>query len=159
MTDAHASKPEMDAMNVARRIKSRFARIEGAYAAGPIANGRDGLVDLITGGRTYRAYVKQLREQDRPRPAGFDHIMGKRPRIDPLMLAELASRHVGGMARISKSDEAVGQLDVWHKAGTAGFVATARDGTRFLVEVSEVTPMQQLEEAGAAVAAMEAQGA
>lgn len=159
MTDARADKPEIDAMNVARRIRSRFRRIDDAYTTGVHANGRDAHCALMTGGRTYRAYVKVLRERDQPRPVGFDHIIGTRPRIDPLMLAELASKHVAGMARISKADEAVDQLDVWHKAGTAGFIATARDGTRFLVEISEVTPMQQIEEARAAVTAMEAQGA
>jgi hypothetical protein len=138
----------LDTLAIARRIKSRFAKISGTYAAGPLANGRDAYVDLITEGRCYRAYVSMLMG-DEPRPVGFDHIMGERPRIDQLVLADLASKHVGAMAKVCQRPEEQAHLEPWHKDGKAGFVVRCAFGARFLVEVAEVLPLQQMEEARA----------
>ena len=139
----------LDTLAIARRIKSRFAKISGAYAAGPRANGRNAYVELLTGGRTYRAYVSMLVMDGDPRPTGFDHIMGERPKIDQLILAELASKHVGAMAKVSQRPEELAHLEPWHKDGKAGFVVRCVFGCRFLVEVTEVMPLRQMMEARA----------
>ena len=134
----------IDAMTIARRIKSRFARIESSYAAGPQRNGQSAFVDLLWEGRTMQAYVKRIRDHDDPRAAGSEAVEGSRAHIDPLMLAELASKHVSGMARLSKAAEHVAELDVWHKDGRACFIAVANDGARFLVEVREIPAREQI---------------
>lgn len=134
----------IDALTIARRIKSRFARIEDSYAAGPMRNGMSAYVELLWQGRTMQAHVRQIRDHDDPRAAGHEPVMGERARIDPLMLAEAASKHVAGMARLSKVAEHVAELAVWHKDGKASFIAVAGDGTRFLVEVREVQPLEHM---------------
>src|SRR3546814_10297085 len=72
------------------------------------------------------------------RPIGFDHSTGKRRAIDQLRLAEYSAKAVGAMARVSREDADVAELDVWHKAGTAGFIVRSTAGDRFFVEVREI---------------------
>ena len=133
----------LDALAIARRIKSRFARVTDAYAAGPLPNGRDAYVDLLTRGRTYRAYVSLLLEGD-PRPASDDTVPSDRPAIDQVSLAALASAHIASMAKVCQHPEEQASLKPWFRDGTSGFVVRCAFGTRFLVEVTEVKPLSIL---------------
>src|SRR3546814_18563584 len=45
------------------------------------------------------------------RPIGFDHITGKSRAIDQLRLAEYSAKAVGAMARVSREDADVAELD------------------------------------------------
>lgn len=141
----------LNSLAIARRIKSRFARLTGGYAAGPLRNGRDAYVDFLSDGLTWRAYVSPIVTLENPRPAGFDHLFGERPRYDQIRLAEMASKHIAGMAKVCQRPEELAQLEVWHKAGKAGFVVRCASGARFLVEVSEFTFEQQLAEVKAKI--------
>ncbi len=137
----------LTSLAIARRIKSRFARLTSGYAAGPFRDGRDAHVDFLSDGVTWRARVSPVVTLDDPRPAGFDHIFGARPKFDQLVLAEYASKHVAGMTKVCQRPEELAELEPWHKAGKAGFVVRCATGARFLVEVSEFTFEQQLAEA------------
>lgn len=144
----------LDTLAIARRIKSRFHKISDGHAAGPLRNGRNAYAEFITDGRVYRAYVSPLVTDKDPRPAGFDHIFGERLKVDQLRLAELASKSLSEMARVSKIDTDLAHMEPWHKNGVAGFVVHCTSGTSFLVEVSEVSFEHQLEEAKAKIAAV-----
>jgi hypothetical protein len=140
--------------DIARRIVSRFRKLASGYTSGAFSDDLNTAFVSFTAsdGRLYRAYVSMMAASF-TRPVGFDHIIGKRPPIDQLRLAEYASKAVGALARVSNDDADVAELDVWHKNGTAGFIVRSTAGVRFVVEVREIDVDEQLEEARRAVAA------
>lgn len=140
--------------DIARRITSRFRKLTSGYAAGPFSNdlGTAFVNFTASDGRLYRAYVSMMAASF-TRPIGFDHIIGKRRRIDQLHLAEYAAKAVGAMARVSNDDADVAELDVWHKDGKAGFIVRSTAGVRFVIEVREIDVDEQLDEARRAIAA------
>src|SRR3546814_13500342 len=109
--------------DIARRITSRFRKLTSGYTSGSFSNdlGTAFVNFAASDGRLYRAYVAMAADTF-ARPIGFDHITGKRRAIDQLRLAEYSAKAVGAMARVSREDAAVAELDVWPKAGTAGFI-------------------------------------
>lgn len=144
---------KIEALDIARRIVSRLRQSKSlGYASGPFHNGDDGATANFTAsdGRLYRAYVTPVSE-DHQRPLGFDHIIGERPRIDALRLADMLSGSLGNMVRISSSEEDVDALDPWHKDGVAGFHLRSTDGDRYVVEIREIGFDEQLDEARRAV--------
>lgn len=147
---------DLTALALARRIKSRLAKLTSGYAAGPF-HGPDASAFMsftASDGRHYRGVVSPI-IYNRIRPTGFDHIFGDRRPIDQLRLAEYASKAIGEMARVSKNDIDVANLDPWHKKGVAGFVVRATFGKLFLVEIREISTEEQLEEAREATAGTE----
>ena len=140
--------------DIARRIKSRFYKLTSGYTAGSFSKdlGTAYVNFTASDGRLYRAYVS-MAASSFSRPIGFTHFIGKRRPIDQLRLAEYAAKAVGAMARVSREDADVAELDVWHKDGRAGFIVRSTAGVRFVVEVREIDVDEQIEEARRAIAA------
>src|SRR3546814_10566859 len=115
--------------DIARRITSRFRKLTSGYTSGSFSNdlGTAFVNFTASDGRLYRAYVAMAADTF-ARPIGFDHITGKRRAIDQLRLAEYSAKAVGPMARVSREDADVAELDGWHKAGTAGFIVRSTPG-------------------------------
>lgn len=144
---------KIDTLDIARRIVSRLRQsISLGYAAGPFHDGENGAMASFTAydGRLYRAYVTCV-DESQTRPAGFDHIMGERPKIDQLRIAEIVSKSLSAMARISTADTDVDELEPWHKAGVAGFFARSTAGDRFLIQIREISFEEQIDEARKAI--------
>lgn len=125
----------MNAIDIAARIQTRFLKLANRDVAGPFGTDRAARINFHGFDASFIVNVNEITKTADPRPTGFDHIMGERPRIDHLRLAEIASKSVGAMARIAKEDADVAQLEVWHKRGIAGFVVRTREDRRFKVEV------------------------
>jgi hypothetical protein len=140
----------MNAEKIARRILSRARRMSFAYASGPLRQS-DGswMTKILVDGYEYRAKVRPL-TAPHARPKGFDHIVEQRRHSDQYRLAVAFAKSA---AELKDVDDALSDLDVWHKDGVAGFVLIGQHGERQLVEISEHTFDMQLAEAEAFVAA------
>jgi len=126
----------MNATDIAARIKTRLSKLANRDIAGPFGNERASRINFHGFEASFMVDVTEITRNAEPRPTGFDHIMGERPKIDHLRIAEIASKSVSTMSRISKEEADLAELDVWHRRGIAGFLVRTRDDRRFKVEVS-----------------------
>lgn len=125
----------MNATDIAARIKTRFLKLANRDIAGPFGNDRAARINFHGFDASFVVNVTEITKTADPRPTGFDHIIGERPKIDHFRLAEIASKSIGTMARVAKEDADLAQLEIWHKRGIAGFVVRTREDRRFKVEV------------------------
>lgn len=126
----------MDAIDIASRIRTRISKLANRDVAGPFGTGRANRVTIHGFEGSFVIDVTRITPTADPRPTGYDHIAGERPRIDHLRIAEMASKAVGSMARTAKDDADVAELEVWHRRGIAGFIVRTKDDRRFMVETT-----------------------
>ena len=132
----------LDAFAIARRIKSRFAKVPSLYATGAVLNGTKAVVTVTTDfGIRYHAVVTPVSGIPAT-PMGYSHLTGDGKRMDQIKLAALAAKAIAAMARVTMTDE---QLEPWHKDGVASFSVTSITGSVFLVEISEFTLDMELD--------------
>jgi hypothetical protein len=127
----------MNAIDIGTRFVKRLDRIANAWTGTPLGSARASRFDVRIDGDTITIAITEIVQSADPRPCGYDHLTGDRPRYDHIRIAEMLSKHIATIAGFSKEDADIGQLDVWHKRGTAGFLIRTKEGTRFMVETHQ----------------------
>jgi len=128
----------MNALDIGTRIVTRVSKLANARPGTPTGTPHASRVNFSVDGDDFRFDVTAIVQDAAPRPLGYDHLTGDRPRIDHIRLAEMVSKALGALAGVSKDDADVDDLDVWHKRGVAGFLVRTRQGDRYLVETRQV---------------------
>lgn len=127
----------MNAIDIGNRFVKRLDRLANGWTTTPLGSARASRFDFQIDGDTITVAITEIVQSADPRPCGYDHITGGRPRYDHIRVAEMLSKHITTIAGFSKEDADVGALDVWHKRGTAGFLIRTKEGTRFMVETHQ----------------------
>jgi hypothetical protein len=128
----------MNALDIGARIITRVSKISTSRPGTPVGSERASRTRVGVDGEDFQFDVTAIVQDADPRPLGYDHVVGDRPRYDHIRLAEMASKALSALAGVSKDPADVVGLEVWHKRGVAGFLVRTREGARFLVETRQV---------------------